>query len=107
MFTILIVIVLFLAGAGKSEKHFDALRKQYEQKNPGYCQTIGAGDLNQTVVPMGNEECRAKISADVESNLVIVGIIALSVAGFFGVVIFFTCEFSPPPLSPPPLSPPL
>ena len=84
------IFLAIIAGAmdtvnSQSDEHFDVLRAQYEQRYPNYCSNLGP-----PVTPMSEIDCRAKIAEDVESNLLIVGIIGLIVAAYFAVVIFFT-----------------
>ena len=79
-------ILLSLAGGGMesingaSEKNFSELRAQMEAQDPSYCRANGA--------PMSDEACRAKIAQEIENNVLVVGIVALSVAfGLFVVTV--------------------
>lgn len=79
-------ILLSLAGGGMesingaSEKNFAELRTQMEAHDPSYCREDGES--------MSDEACRAKIAQEIEDNVMVVGVVALSVAfGLFVVIV--------------------
>eukprot|EP01043_Picozoa_sp_COSAG02_P016109 COSAG02_NODE_702_length_18327_cov_85.154597_9_plen_310_part_00 len=79
-------ILLSLAGGGMesingaSEKNFAELRTQMEAQDASYCREDGES--------MSDEACRAKIAQEIEDNVMVVGVVALSVAfGLFAVIV--------------------
>jgi hypothetical protein len=78
-------VVLLLAGLmlsiiaggmetinGQAEKNFPELRSQMEAEDPGYCSKAVDGVQE----PMTHEECRAKLTVELEGRVLVAGVIA-------------------------------
>jgi hypothetical protein len=59
------------------DKHYPEMRKSVELKEPDYCSTTDADGEKE---PMTDEDCRAKMTAALEGDILTVGMIALFTA---------------------------
>lgn len=68
------------------DKHYPELRKSYEYRDANYCKKTGEDGV--TLVEMEMEECRAKMTAELEDQILVVGLVALcTAAGIIAVAI--------------------
>jgi hypothetical protein len=76
----------------KADSNFPELRQQMEDHDPDICekQVLHESGFGTHAIPMTDEECRAKITADVEQQVLVAGVIASVVCIVIAVVIVLT-----------------
>ena len=76
----------------QADSNFPELRQQMEDHDPDICtqQVVHDSGFGTHAVPLSDEECRSKITADVEQQVLVAGSIAFVVCVVIAVVIVLT-----------------
>ena len=76
----------------QADSNFPELRQQMEDHDPDICtrQVVHESGFGAHAVPLSDEECRSKITADVEQQVLVAGSIAFVVCIVVAVVIVLT-----------------